>query len=266
MNGPIFEALKRTLKAKGLTYRMLAERMGVSEPTVKRIFHERNCKLDRLVEICTAAEVELENVLGAMNRGPGPANHVAPEIERKLASRPALLFVFIMLSEKFTPEGIMRSQGLSEASMFLYLRDLEELGLVALGRGLSTRLLVETPIQWNFEGPLRPLFEATNKNFIGWAINHLQREATFVSFSRRMRPETAEMVRREAEELAERAKLLAHHDQHTTPEDALIGYKWTFAFGATPFPAIMPVGPHPRDAGASDRPAAAAKGRRPLPA
>ncbi|TIS11295.1 MAG: XRE family transcriptional regulator, partial [Mesorhizobium sp.] len=30
MNGPIFEALKRTLKAKGLTYRALAERMGVS--------------------------------------------------------------------------------------------------------------------------------------------------------------------------------------------------------------------------------------------
>ncbi|TGV95503.1 XRE family transcriptional regulator, partial [Mesorhizobium sp. M2E.F.Ca.ET.154.01.1.1] len=28
MNGPIFEALKRTLKAKGLTYRTLAERMG----------------------------------------------------------------------------------------------------------------------------------------------------------------------------------------------------------------------------------------------
>ena len=65
---------------------------------------------------------------------------------------------------------------------------------------------------------------------------------------------------------AERVKLLAHHDQHTTPEDGLTGYKWTFAFGATPFPAIMPIGPHPRDAGAPDRPAAPAKGRRPLPA
>ncbi|WJI54347.1 hypothetical protein NLY44_22930 [Mesorhizobium sp. C089B] len=43
--------------------------MGVSEPTVKRIFHERNCKLDRLVGICAAAGVELENVLGSMNRG-----------------------------------------------------------------------------------------------------------------------------------------------------------------------------------------------------
>ena len=149
--------------------------------------------------------------------------------------------------------------------MFLYLRDLEELGLVALGRGLSARLLVETPIQWNFEGPLRPLFEMTNKNFVGWAITHIDKEATFVSFSRRMRPETAEMVRREAEDLADRAKLLAHHDQHTTPEDERTGYKWTFAFGATPFEAIMPIGPHPRDAGATanDR---AAKARRPMPA
>jgi hypothetical protein len=106
----------------------------------------------------------------------------------------------------------------------------------------------------------------TNKNFIGWAITHLEKEATFVSFSRRMRPETAQMVRREAEDLAERAKLLAHHDQHTTPEDGLTGYKWTFAFGATPFPAIMPIGPHPRDAGARVPEQSAAKGRRSLPA
>ncbi|WP_245321975.1 helix-turn-helix transcriptional regulator [Mesorhizobium sp. WSM1497] len=165
MNGLIFQALKRTLKAKGVTYRALAERMGVSEPTVKRIFHERNCKLDRLMEICAAAGVELENVLGSMNRGPGPVNHIAPEVERKLAGRPALLFIFVMLSEKFTPEGIMRSQGLSEASMFLYLRDLEELGLIALGRGLSARLLVETPIQWNFEGPLRAAVRDDQQEF-----------------------------------------------------------------------------------------------------
>ncbi|RVD33347.1 XRE family transcriptional regulator, partial [Mesorhizobium sp. M4A.F.Ca.ET.020.02.1.1] len=42
------------------------------------------------------------------------------------------------------------------------------------------------------------------------------------------------------------------------PEEQLIGYKWTFAFGATPFPAIMPIGPHARDGGArpSGRPVA----------
>ena len=250
MNRPIFDALKRTLRAKGITYRQLAERMGLSEPTVKRIFHERNCKLDRLMEICAVSGVELENVLGSMNRGPGPASRIAVETERKLARRPSLLFTFIMLGEKFAPEAIMRAQGLSEASMFLYLRDLEDLGLVALGSGLTARVLVETPIQWDFEGPLQPLFETTNKNFIGWAIKHMEHGASFVSFSRRMRPETAELLKREAEELASRTKLLAHHDQHTTPDDELIGYKWTFAFGATPFTSIMPIEPHPRDAGA----------------
>jgi transcriptional regulator with XRE-family HTH domain len=263
MNRPIFEALKRTLRAKGITYRQLAERMGLSEPTVKRIFHERNCKLDRLMEICAVSGVELENVLGSMNRGPGPASRIAAETERKLARRPALLFIFIMLAEKFTPEAIMRSHGLSKASMFLYLRDLEGLGLVALGNGLTAHVLIEAPIQWNFEGPLKPLFEATNKNFIGWAITHMEDGASFVSFSRRMRPETAELLRREAEELADRSKLLAHHDQHTTPDEELIGYKWTFAFGATPFASIMPVEPHPRDAGARN---AAGPARKPVAA
>ena len=247
MNRPIFDALKRTLRAKGITYRELARRMRLSEPTVKRIFHECNCKLDRLIEICEAAGVDLENVLGSMNRGPGPASRIPSHVEHRLARRPSMLFIFVMLTEKFTPEAIMRSQGLSEASMFLYLRDLEGLGLVALGKGLAARVLVETPIQWDFEGPLKPLFEGTNKNFIGWAIEHMQDGADFVSFSRRMRPQTAELVRREAEELANRAKLLAHHDQHTTPDEELVGYKWTFAFGTTPFPVIMPMEPHPRD-------------------
>jgi transcriptional regulator with XRE-family HTH domain len=250
MNLAIFEALKRALRAKGITYRHLARRMNISEPTVKRIFHEKNCKLDRLIEICEAAGVELENLIGSLNRGPGPASRISPDVEQRLADHPSLLFVFIMLTEKFTPAAIMGSQGVSEASMFLYLRDLEELGLVAIGSGLSARVLVDTPIQWDFAGPLRRLFEGTNKNFIGWTIAHMQDGATFISFSRRMRTETAELLRREAEELANRSKLLAHHDQHTTPEDELIGYKWTFAFGATPFPAIMPIKPHPRDAGA----------------
>jgi hypothetical protein len=80
-----------------------------------------------------------------------------------------------------------------------------------------------------------------------------------------MRPQTAEMVKREAQELADRVKLLAHHDQLTTPEDGLVGYKWTFSFGATPFPAIMPVGPHPRDAGERALDQVAAANERPRP-
>ncbi len=249
MNRLIFEALKRTLRAKGLTYSNLADRLGVSEPTVKRIFQDQNCKLDRLMSICDIAGVELENILGSTNRGPGPVNVLDAAVEARLAAHPSLLFVFIMLTEKFTPESIMQAHRLSEASMFHYLRDLEALGLVALGRGLAFRLLVETPIQWNFEGPLRPIFERTNKDFIVWAIGHMSDGAEFISFSRRMSRETAELLRQEAAELATRAKLLAYHDQHTTPEQELVGYKWTFAFGATPFPTIMKIARHPRDNG-----------------
>jgi len=249
MNALIFDTLKRSLKAKGLTYRELAERTGVSEPTIKRIFHEKNCKLDRLAELCDAIGVSFENVVGAMARGPAPAKTMDRDIEQALARHPSLLFVLLLLSEKFTPESIMQTHGLSEASMFLYLRDLEALGLVTLGNGLSVKLLLETPLQLDFAGPLQPIFEQTNRAFISWAITHMQDQADFISFSRRMRHETAAMLREEAHALAQRAKLLAHHDQQTTPEKDLTGYKWTFAFGETPFPAIMKIDPHPRDAG-----------------
>ena len=44
----LVEALKRVLKAQGLTYAMLAERIGMSEASVKRMFSDQSIRLERL--------------------------------------------------------------------------------------------------------------------------------------------------------------------------------------------------------------------------
>ena len=44
----LVEALKRVLKAQGLTYANLAERIGMSEASVKRMFSEQSIRLERL--------------------------------------------------------------------------------------------------------------------------------------------------------------------------------------------------------------------------
>ena len=47
----LVEALKRVLKAQGLTYANLAERIGMSEASVKRMFSEQSIRLERGAEM-----------------------------------------------------------------------------------------------------------------------------------------------------------------------------------------------------------------------
>lgn len=247
MNKLLFDTLKRGLKAKNITYADLARRMKLSEPTIKRIFQEKDCKFGRLVEICEAAGIEIEHLIGSMNRAPDQGTKVTLDVQRRLAQNDSMFFVLILLIEKFTPASIMQIYALSEASMFLYLRDLEKLGVVELGRGMNCRLLIDTPVQWDFDGPLHETFIKMNRNFVSWCIAHRKDDGHFISFSRRMRPQTAELLRQEASELAERVKLLSHYDLQTTPDNELAGYKWAWGFGASPFGEMMQVEPHPRE-------------------
>ncbi|NMM46618.1 helix-turn-helix transcriptional regulator [Rhodospirillaceae bacterium KN72] len=253
MTALVFDALKRTLRAKGITYAELADRLGVSEPTVKRIFHEKDCKLGRLSEICDAIGVELDSIFATIGNRPVPGARLSRDVEWKLAEQPALLDVLILLTEKFTPDGILQASGISPASLFLYFRDLEKLGLVECGRGLTVRLTVDLPIQWDLGGPLKPHIQKINQAFTGWVIDRTQvapDDAYFNSFSRRMRPETVMRLEAEVSDLVDRAKTLAWHDQHTTPDAELAPFKWAFAVGRSPFADIFSIGPHPKDAGA----------------
>ena len=48
----LIATLKRELKQQGKTYRGVAKALGLSEPSVKRLFATEQFTLERLVEIC----------------------------------------------------------------------------------------------------------------------------------------------------------------------------------------------------------------------
>src|SRR5580700_11756368 len=88
----IMASLKRVMKSRQVTYRELARRISLSEPSVKRIFSRASLTLSRLDEICQALEVTLSEVV----RLSGEASADAPEVltveqENALAADPNLL-------------------------------------------------------------------------------------------------------------------------------------------------------------------------------
>ena len=52
------EALKKVLKSRGLTYSALAQRVHLSEASVKRLFSRRTFTLARLEQFCGVLEID----------------------------------------------------------------------------------------------------------------------------------------------------------------------------------------------------------------
>ncbi len=63
LTAKFIEGLKRILKSRGITYRQLGGRLGLSEASVKRIFSSRTFTLQRVEDILEAVGASIEDVL-----------------------------------------------------------------------------------------------------------------------------------------------------------------------------------------------------------
>lgn len=150
--------LKRRLKTQGMTYRELALALGLSEPSVKRLFASRRFTLDRLVEIAnllgfTLAELAQEAVLGESR-----LHTLSESQERELVSDLKLLLVAVCVLNQWTVKDIGHVYRLSEAECVQRLVKLDRLRLIHLLPGNRIRLNVARDFAWLPQGPIRRYF------------------------------------------------------------------------------------------------------------
>ena len=151
--------LKRHLKAQGMTYRDLAARLVISEPSVKRMFASRRFTVDRLVEIArllgfTLAELTQEAAVG------GGRLHTLDEAqEHELVSDDRLLLVAVCVLNQWTVADIRRVYALSETDVIGRLAKLDRLRLIHLLPGNRIRLNVARDFDWLPRGPIRRFFQ-----------------------------------------------------------------------------------------------------------
>ena len=89
----LVEALKRTLKAKGLTYADVAGAIALSEASVKRMFARGDFTLQRLEEICRFARIDLTELAESAGEDTQGIAHLSVEQEEEIVSDPRLLLV-----------------------------------------------------------------------------------------------------------------------------------------------------------------------------
>lgn len=150
--------LKRQLKLQGKTYRDVAAAMGLSEPSVKRLFSSGTFSVDRLVEVCNLLGFTLAELAQEAATSEHRLRTLTHAQEKELMSDPMLLLVAVCALNHWTLQDMLAVYRLSETECLQRLLRLDRLNLIALLPGNRIRLNVARDFDWLVDGPIRQYF------------------------------------------------------------------------------------------------------------
>ncbi|MDC8760453.1 helix-turn-helix domain-containing protein [Janthinobacterium fluminis] len=154
----IVQVLRAELRAVGITYKLLAERIGMSESSVKRMFGQHDMSLSRLAQICKAAGIALEDVLRAAADVTPHADTLTLPQENSLMANPKLLLMAICCLGHWTLEQVVETYHLSEPECIGLLAELDRLGLIELKPLNRYSMRVSNAFHWLADGPVQQYF------------------------------------------------------------------------------------------------------------
>ena len=163
----LVEALKRELKAQGVTYAQVARRLNLSEASVKRMFSKRDFTLRRLDQICELAHAEFSDLARGVNREEDLVSQLSWETEQELVSDRKLFLVAVCALNHVRFEQIVAVYDFTQAECIQLLARLDRMGFIQLQPGNRIRLLVTRTFSWLPDGPIQRFFnqQAHNEYF-----------------------------------------------------------------------------------------------------
>ncbi|MFC0252673.1 helix-turn-helix domain-containing protein [Massilia consociata] len=150
--------LKRELKRQGKTYRDVGVALGLSEPSVKRLFASGQFTLERLVEVCGLLGLTLAELAHEAGQGSQRIRTLTAAQEGELVSDARLLLVAVCALNHWTMAEMLGAYRLTEAECVQLLLRLDRLALITLLPGNRIRLNVARDFDWLPDGPIRRYF------------------------------------------------------------------------------------------------------------
>ncbi len=213
--------LRRLLRANGFTIRMIAERLEVSDATVKRWFQGQGLATDRLEDLCALAGIRLNELAELAG---GPPRELARELtlaqEQALTESTLLSFLFFMAMSGWPPRDLHDDFGVPMERIEEQLDRLERLALIDRLPGGRVRSRVDRRVAWR-RGPMRQHFE-----------QHMKRQFMEIDFGDPDTIYTAEAAKLSAsgvarlEELLQRFRLDVQELADDDRRHALLSRQW----------------------------------------
>lgn len=204
--GLLVETLKRVLKGQGITYAQVAERLRLSEASVKRMFSRRDFTLQRLEDICRIAGVDFGELAREAAGDTARITQLTVAQEREIVSDPKMLMVALCAVGNWTFEQIVDTYAITAEECVGYLARLDRHRIIELAPGNRIRPLISRTFTWLPDGPIQRYFrERVETEFLSSAFDRPDELFVFVSgmLSRDSMTELCARLRRVAREFAE---------------------------------------------------------------
>ncbi len=154
----LVDSLKRQLKARGITYADLAERIDMSEASVKRMFAQKNFTLQRLDDILQATEIDLRDITNTMHDDSALITQLTYAQEKEIISEPKLFIVAASVLNQISVEQMVSFYDISIAEAVKHLTRLDRIGFLELLPNNRVKLLVARTFRWIPNGPIQTHF------------------------------------------------------------------------------------------------------------
>jgi transcriptional regulator with XRE-family HTH domain len=181
----LFQALRRILKEKKISYKELAKRVDLSEGTIKNMFHFRDASVQRLCEISNAIGVPFPDLMSAAYSRNTREFSFTEAQEQFFGEHPEHYNFFreVFFARK-TPEEVGVENGLTQKSLNRYLKELENQGLLDRLVGGKLHFNFSGRLKWRHGGPwMRKYFRNYSRKISDEILAHPDSPDHFCSFS-----------------------------------------------------------------------------------
>src|ERR1022692_4191124 len=163
----VTDALKKFLKARGMTYAALGRRLNLSEGTIKRLFSTSSFTLRRLEQICEALEVDFYDVAKLARSQAATGARLSIVQEAALASNHRLLVIFHLLLNEWTINEMAERYQISKREILRLMHRLHELRLIELDLRTQCGFLPRATSNGGMTAPFARPIKST------WLVNSL---------------------------------------------------------------------------------------------
>jgi transcriptional regulator with XRE-family HTH domain len=213
----VIRNLKARMRAEHMTYRQLAGKVGLSEPTIKRDLSRGAFTLQRLEQFCEALNVTLSELLQPPARSV-LLTELSAEQEQALVSNPKLLVTTYLIVNDWKFSEIIATFRITDNELVGILLKLERLGIAEYRPPQRMRKLTARNFSWRKDGPIQMFFlKRVVPEFFDDSFEGASDELRFINGT--LSQESLRQFRAGIDRLAAEFEQLAHHDARLPLDD-----------------------------------------------
>lgn len=232
--------LKKILKIKKIKYAHLAEQMGMSESSVKRLMSADDAPLSKIESLCEIAGISFFDLVDLCKEEKLEFYRLTKEQAKYFAHNPHYFEFFTLLYEqRKTVSQIKENFGLTKKSVMLYLKKLEELKLLERHPHDKVVFLIKGSIDISeIEGLGRHLISKSLDTFKDVVLTpelleNLKkegREGTLHISESHLRKESAALLMADLKEFMQKIHKISTREKKVYPKSELILFSQVLSF------------------------------------